>query len=708
MANDWQKQYAPKHHQEIGGFLGNNPGDESRIGSALGIDPIPGWDGATTGDTGAIPGEIDWMPQAPPQAPPYQPIDSPYGGDPLPPANINDPVGANPLYDQIIGGGGYLPESPVPTYGGYQDPLYRDYDPSQHQEISRFLGNNPGDESRIGSALGFNPIEGGGYLPEAPPLTPPDGLQETKHAGPVREYREAGNVQNQYAPPPIGEGYGYSLGFRPSDIDPKYGEMTDAEYLAASGGFPTWESLGTPGLADMGDPMSLVQNQSVGGLVPAMQEAGYQFQQDPYDTRMAGVPDYNVFYGDQQIPFGLRQQSGQEPPTVVPPVVPPTTPTVAPPVVPSVERKTITDPTLSGKGGGTSQPGAMSGGDQYPGSELLSMIGDIPIDSQSAPLYPGEFQDIFTTEVANDPLSRKANLALENLIGTGGVVSTPFTAQAEQKLSEILDRGGETTPTEGEASIFRNLSDVVSGYGEAPPTTLEAEQQQLLNELISSGGKLPQDDQRLAMQVEAARSPLDILRRSQLEQGQAAMAQRGLLGQGPEADYMERLEGKLAPMYTQAAQQIALEEGERSDERYNLALQQLNQQATTQRLSTDQRYAQARSLQTDMALDRAGRQDERLQNAIQTASNLTMEQSRNLVDSVNALSGVQKIRQDAAVEMLGKNMEWNKFLAEYGLERDKTMEALQQGRYEFMLPLIQEYMKAAAMSAEGYVSGTSG
>jgi len=109
-----------------------------------------------------------------------------------------------------------------------------------------------------------------------------------------------------------------------------------------------------------------------------------------------------------------------------------------------------------------------------------------------------------------------------------------------------------------------------------------------------------------------------------------------------------------------------------------------------------------------MALDRARRQDDRLQNAIQTASNLTMEQSRNLVDSVNALSGVQQMRQDAAVEMLGKNMEWNKFLAEYGLERDKTMEALQQGRYEFILPLIQEYMKAAAMSAEGYVSGTSG
>ena len=576
MANDWQKQYAPKHHQEISGFLGANPGDESRIGSALGIDPIQGWDGATTGDTGGILGEIDW------------------------------------------------------------------------------------------------------------------------------------------ATPPAGDDYGYGLGFRPSDVGDQYSGMTDLDYQQAGGEFPTWESLGTPDVG-LGDPMSLVQNQPVSGLLPALTGAGYQFQQDPYDTQMAGVPDYNVFYGDQQLPFGLRQlgapppvnggnggETGGENGGVIGGENGGGTGAVV------GGGTNIVNPTLGGEGGGTFQPGAMTGGDQYPGSELLSMIGDIPIDSQSAPLYPGEFQDIFTTEVGADPLSRKANLALENLIGTGGVVSTPFTAQAEQTLSEILDRGGETTPTEGEASIFRNLSDVVSGYGEAPPTTLEAEQQQRLNELIASGGVLPQDDQRLAMQVEAARSPLDILRQSQLEQGQAAMAQRGLLGQGPEADYMERLEGQLAPMYTQAAQQIALEEGERADTRYRQALDQLNQQATTQRLSTDQRYAQARSLQTDMALDRAGRQDARLQNAIQTASNLTMEQSRNLVDSVNALSGVQQMRQDAAVEMLSKNMEWNKFLAEYGLERDKTMEALQQGRYEFILPLIQEYMKAAAMSAEGYVSGTSG
>jgi hypothetical protein len=661
MANDWRTKYDPKHHQQIQGFLGDNPGDVSRIGSALEIDPMPGWEGTATGDVGAIPDQIgDWTPMAPGEVPLSGiNMDSPYGGDPLPPDNINYPGGANPLYDQIMGS----------NYSGMPIP----------------------DEVQAGWG-------------------PPDQLiDDLQNYTDTYQTTMMGAPSTDFAPPPTGEGYGYSLGFRPSDVDPKYGEMTDAEYLAASGGFPTWESLGTPGLADMGDPMSLVQNQSVAGLVPALQKAGYQFQQDPYDTRQAGVPDYNVFYGDQQIPFGLRQFD--RPPFV--PKPPPTeqpiteTPTVDPPVVPTVERKTITDPILSGEDNGTAEEGALSGYPQYPGSEILDALGNIQIDSESAPLYPGEFQDLFTTEVASDPLSRKANLALENLISTGGVVSTPFTSQAEQKLSEILDLEGDTAPTEGEATIFQNLSDVVSGYGEAPPTTLEAEHRQLLNELISSGGELPQDDQRLAMQIESARSPLDILRRSQLEQGQSAMADRGLLGQGPEADYMERLEGRLAPMYTQAAQQIAIEEGERSDERYNLALQQLNQQATTQRLSTDQRYAQARSLQTDMALDRARRQDSRLQNAIQQASNLTIEQSRNLVDSVNALSGIQKMRQDAAVEMLEKNMEWNKFLAEYGLERDKTMAAMQQGRYEFLLPLIQEYFKAVALAGEGYVSGTS-
>ena len=45
----WRTQYDPKQHQEIEGFLGSNPGDESRIGSALGFGKIGGSSGSTMG-----------------------------------------------------------------------------------------------------------------------------------------------------------------------------------------------------------------------------------------------------------------------------------------------------------------------------------------------------------------------------------------------------------------------------------------------------------------------------------------------------------------------------------------------------------------------------------------------------------------------------------------------------------------------------------
>jgi len=347
----------------------------------------------------------------------------------------------------------------------------------------------------------------------------------------------------------------------------------------------------------------------------------------------------------------------------------------------------------------------LSGYDPYPGSALLNILGQIPYDTASAPIIPPAYQEMYTEEVGADPLSRKANLALENLIH-GGVAPTPFTAQTEQTISDILGSRGAEAPTEGEATIFRSLSDILGAGGVTPPTPLEAESQESLRALLASGGVLPSDEGRLAMQLESARSPLDRLRAAQLAQGQATMADRGLLGQGPEQDYMARLETQLAPMYTEAAQRIALEEGDRADVRYREAMGHLNQQALAQRLSADQREQRARELQTDIALDRAQRQDARLLEAVKQGTALTTEQSRNIVESVNALTGVQEMRTDAALNVLDRNMAWNQFLAEYGLERDKTMAALQQGRLEFLLPLRQEYFKATALAAEGYVSGT--
>jgi hypothetical protein len=53
-AQSWQKSYNPTQHKEIQGFLDRNPGDESRIGSALGFKKL----GGASGNAPAAPGNI--------------------------------------------------------------------------------------------------------------------------------------------------------------------------------------------------------------------------------------------------------------------------------------------------------------------------------------------------------------------------------------------------------------------------------------------------------------------------------------------------------------------------------------------------------------------------------------------------------------------------------------------------------------------------
>jgi hypothetical protein len=345
-------------------------------------------------------------------------------------------------------------------------------------------------------------------------------------------------------------------------------------------------------------------------------------------------------------------------------------------------------------------------GDWLTGIANLDPAGELPFDPESLPILPGDLQDIYTQPIAADPLSLLSNRALENVIRAGGVASTPFTAQTEDVLSRTMADRGYAPPTPQEESLAGQFEDVIRAGGQLPPTPLEAETQASLRDIVAAGGALPIDQQRRAMEIEAARSPIDILRQSQLEQGQAAMAGRGLLGQGPELDYMGRLEAQLAPMYTQAAQEIQLEEQRRADTRYQNALAGLNQQAMQQGMTANQRYQATQQLQTEMTLDMARRQDDRLGQAIQQSANLTTQQSANLVNTVNALAGIQRERTDAAIRALDQNMEWNMFLAQFGLERDQVMEQLEQGRLAMLLPLIQEFMGVASQAAMGFKFAT--
>ena len=346
-------------------------------------------------------------------------------------------------------------------------------------------------------------------------------------------------------------------------------------------------------------------------------------------------------------------------------------------------------------GGNTSNPG-------IPGQPGIGDLGETGFRSDSLPLYPPEWQDAFTIEVGNDPISQMQNLGFEGLLQGGGRIRTPLSAQTDRTLSDIMASGGELPLTGDEQQRQDYLDQVLSEGGISDATPLEDETQQILRDIIASGGQKPLDEQRRAMEIESARSPIDALRRAQLSQGQAAMAGRGTLGQGPEADYMQRVETKLAPMYADAAQQIALDEKDREDQRYNTAMAALSQQAQFQRASADQRYDMAQQLRTSMTLDTARRQDDRLAQAIQESANLTAQQSANLVNTINAMTGMQQFRQDAAFGVLDRNVQWNQFLAEYGLQREQVINALDSGRFGEILPLLNAFLTAFQTGATGF------
>ena len=549
------------------------------------------------------------------------------------------------------------------------------YDPKHHQEIAGFLGANPGDESRIGSALGFEEWDG---------TTTGDN----------------GNIPGEipWETPATGGDLGYSFGFRPSDVDATYGEMTDAEFQQAGHAFPTWESLGTPEFG-MGDPMSLVQNQPVTGLLPALTEAGYQFRQDPYDTRMAGVPDYNVFYDDKQIPFGLRQYGGTDGGNTERELCELSGGTWDGTICHPPEIKLTPEEQCALDGGRWDgaichPPGSvdldttltpqeqceLSGGTwdgfecKQPVSGIQSTeeivrpttdlppdwLGDILQTPDSIPFQPQAYEDISAIPVGQDPLSQLANAVQASMMTTGGVAPTPLAGNIEQTLQDILLARGQG-------------AEAVSPLGEQVGETA--------SDIIARGGKMPIDVRRRAMEIEAARSPLDILRRSQLEQGQAELASRGLLGQGPELDYMQRLEGRLAPEYSRAGQLIELAEREREETRFQNAME----------------------LSARTANEQAQLRENRLATAMTQASGMSQEQSRNLLSTVQSVTQRQEMMNDVAIQSLDRNMEWNQFIAEFSLERAQVLETIRTGRIAALLPLIQQYLAGVTLAASGFV-----
>jgi len=269
-------------------------------------------------------------------------------------------------------------------------------------------------------------------------------------------------------------------------------------------------------------------------------------------------------------------------------------------------------------------------------------------------------QTIGNVQVGEDPISRLMNAGLAATAWGGGTTPTDLAGQTQRALRGIMGAGGQ---------------------GGAAPTEQGWFMENTLRDLIQSGGRLPPDVQRRAQEMETLRSPIEAFRKAQMAQGQAAMASRGTLGMGPEGSFMEGLEGRLAPMYAQAGQEIALGEAERADQRYRDALQ----------LGTEQGQQQAQ------------RREDRLSNTLSLATGMSEEQSRNMLATAQTWTERQDMLAGVVGDELSRNQVFNQFLAEFGMDRDQALDDMQSGRIGDLLPALNQFLKSIGTTAQGFV-----
>ena len=183
--------------------------------------------------------------------------------------------------------------------------------------------------------------------------------------------------------------------------------------------------------------------------------------------------------------------------------------------------------------------------------------------------------------------------------------------------------------------------------------------------LTGEMGKLDETDPALlAQRMEAARQPIEAFRRMQTNQMRGELANRGLVSepgapQGSEISGLGRFENEIAPWYASAAQNLA----------------------------------------SDMAKEKTDQKA----NLLATATGLGLGESQAFLRSLEGATGRQSTLANIALQTLDRNMEWNKFLAEYGMDRDQMLEMLQGGRIDDMqeiLKLFQEYTKTSAAGSE--------
>ena len=230
--------------------------------------------------------------------------------------------------------------------------------------------------------------------------------------------------------------------------------------------------------------------------------------------------------------------------------------------------------------------------------------------------------------------------------GSPGVFEDPVQQVGQEPMSKAITGG---------------LMDMIANYGQTP---LGSDMEATLRGLIERRGEVEDDPSLRAQRMEAKRQPIEAFRRMQTNQMRGELANRSLISepgmpQGSEIGALGRFEERLAPYYATAGQELASE-----DARAN---------------------------------------NDRLSQAITLATGLSQSQSQQMLATLHEGTDRQRVLSEIALGTLDRNIIWNKFLAELGLERAKVMYQIQQGRVDSIAPILAMFQQYLNSASGGYV-----
>ena len=177
----------------------------------------------------------------------------------------------------------------------------------------------------------------------------------------------------------------------------------------------------------------------------------------------------------------------------------------------------------------------------------------------------------------------------------------------------------------------------------------------------SAGGP---NQERMNARLETLREQSGLAQRSMANDAREALASRNLLSepgtpQGPEISAMTRISERIAPQFAQGLRDAYVSESQLADQR--------------------------------------------LMQGLGLAADQSQAQSANLLGTLSAGTERQGVLAQIALGTLDRNIVWNQFLANYGLDRERLVNEIQNGRFQNVQQIMELFAKYVEMARNGQI-----